>query len=130
VMRHGYKHGRNGNPWPYAAAGVAVIVGVIVWLAPNSTGSPSTALPPVSVSTPVIADAVPAAITKIIEQRCVMCHGAQMQMKNVRLDSVNNVQKNKAMIYQQVVVTQQMPMNNATGITPEERRMISDWLKP
>jgi uncharacterized membrane protein len=133
VMRHGYKHGRSGNPWPYAVVGVAVIVGMIVWLAPQPTVSSSVAVPAFSVETvsaPVVADAVPSAITKIIEQRCVMCHGAQMQMKNVRLDSVSNLQKNKAMVYQQVVVTQQMPMNNATGITPEERRMIADWSKP
>jgi len=30
VMRHGFKHGRSVNPWPYAAGGVAVIVAVIV----------------------------------------------------------------------------------------------------
>jgi uncharacterized membrane protein len=119
VMRHGYKHGRSGNPWPYAAVGVVVIAGVILWLGPRSL-------------TPHVSGAietVPPAVTKLIEQRCVMCHGAQVQMKNVRLDSADNIQKNKAMIYQQVVVTKQMPMNNATGITPEERQIIADWLK-
>jgi uncharacterized membrane protein len=119
VMRHGYKHGRSSNPWPYAAVGVAVIAGVIVWLGPRSlTPNASGAI-----------DAVPPVVTKLIEQRCVMCHGAQVQMKNVRLDSADNIQKNKAMIFQQVVVTKQMPMNNATGITPEERQIIADWLK-
>ena len=127
VMRHGYKHGRSGNPWPYAAMGVAVIVSVIVWLGPRS----SSAMAPIAPAAPTAAaDAVPAAITTIIEQRCVMCHGAQVQMKNVRLDSTENIQKNKAMVYQQVVVTQQMPMNNATGLTPEERQIIADWAKP
>ncbi len=128
VMRHGYKHGRSGNPWPYAAVGLAVIVGVIIWLGPRS----STAIAPMAPATTATtaADAVPAAVTKIIEQRCVMCHGAQVQMKNVRLDSVENIQKNKAMVYQQVVVTQQMPMNNATGLTPEERQVIAGWAKP
>ena len=127
-MRHGYKHGRSGNPWPYAAVGLAVIVGVIIWLGPRS----STAIAPMAPATTATtaADAVPAAVTKIIEQRCVMCHGAQVQMKNVRLDSVENIQKNKAMVYQQVVVTQQMPMNNATGLTPEERQVIAGWAKP
>jgi uncharacterized membrane protein len=73
---------------------------------------------------------VPTAVAKIIDQRCLMCHGAQVQMKNVRLDTAENIQKNKAMVYQQVVVTQQMPMNNSTGITPEERQIIADWAKP
>ena len=119
VMRHGFKHGRSGNPWPYAAVGIAVIAGVIVWLAPRSLTPNAT----------VAAETVPPAVTKLIEQRCIMCHGEQVQMKNVRLDSAANIQKNKAMIFQQVVVTKQMPMNNATGITPEERQIIADWLK-
>ena len=128
VMRHGYKHGRSGNPLPYAAVGLAVIVGVIIWLGPRSSTAIAPMAPAATATT--AADAVPAAVTKIIEQRCVMCHGAQVQMKNVRLDSVENIQKNKAMVYQQVVVTQQMPMNNATGLTPEERQVIAGWAKP
>ena len=119
VMRHGYKHGRNGNPWPYAAVGVVVIVGVIVWLAPRSSAPNDIAA----------AETVPLAVTKIIEQHCIMCHGAQVQMKNVRLDSADSLKKNKAMILQQVVITKQMPMNNATGITQDERQIIADWLK-
>ena len=128
VMRHGYKHGRSGNPWPYAAVGLAVIVGVIIWLGPRS----STAIAPMApaATATAAADAVPTAVTKIIEQRCVMCHGVQVQMKNVRLDTAGNLQKNKAMVYQQVVMTQQMPMNNTTGITPEERQVIAAWAKP
>jgi uncharacterized membrane protein len=134
VMRHAYHHDRSGNPWPYAAVGIAVIVSVIFWLGPKSSplaGAPVVATVAVA-SAPAEAnkDNVPAGITKIIEQRCVMCHGAQVQMKNVRLDSAENIQKNKAMVYQQVVVTKQMPMNNSTGITPEERQLIADWAKP
>ncbi len=136
VMRHGYKHGRSGNPWPYAAVGVAVIIAVIVWLGPKSpatSSAKSSTKVTSSVSTTSAAaanGAVPTAVTKIIEQRCVMCHGEQVQMKNVRLDSAENLQKNKVMVYQQVVVTKQMPMNNSTGITPEERQVIADWAKP
>jgi uncharacterized membrane protein len=139
VMRHGYKHGRSGNPWPYAAVGVAVIVGVILWLAPKEKVA-SAALPatPITVnsansasSTAVSSSrAVTPEISTIIEKRCVMCHGAQMQMKNVRLDTPENLQKNAAMVYQQVVVTKQMPMNNATGLTDEERQKLGEWAKP
>jgi uncharacterized membrane protein len=32
-------------------------------------------------------------------------------------------------VYQQTVVTRQMPMNNATGITEEERALIGQWFK-
>lgn len=143
VMRHGYKHGRSGNPWPYAAVGVAVIVGVIAWLAPSPNATKSSvssvtsvasaattaASAPAAASSANAASSIPPAVLKVIEQRCILCHGEQVQMKNVRLDSPENLQKNKAMVYQQVVVTKQMPMNNSTGITPEERQIIADWVK-
>ena len=32
-------------------------------------------------------------------------------------------------MYQQVVVTKIMPMNNATGMTDAERAMIARWFK-
>ena len=56
-----------------------------------------------------------------------MCHGAQMQMKNVRLDSPELVKQHAQAVYQQVVVTKIMPMNNATGITEAERGLIKQW---
>ena len=50
-------------------------------------------------------------------------------MKNVRLDSPDQVKIHAQNIYQQVVVTRQMPMNNATQITDAERALIGDWFK-
>jgi uncharacterized membrane protein len=32
-------------------------------------------------------------------------------------------------VYQQVVVSKQMPMNNATGITDAERATIAQWFQ-
>jgi uncharacterized membrane protein len=118
VMRHGFKLGRNAHPWPYAAAGVVVLVALIVWLRPA----------------PVQAVAVPetvsyAMLKPVLEQRCVMCHGAALQSKNVRLDSPEAVKQHAQAVYQQVVVTRIMPMNNATGITEEERALIGQWFK-
>ncbi len=142
VMRHGYKLGRNGNPLPYALAGVAMILGVIVWLSPTpsrtatkAAGAPvaattTTATAVVATSANSNARPVTPEIQKIVEQRCVMCHGEQVQMKNIRLDSSENLQKNAAMVYQQVIVTKLMPMNNATGLTPEERQTLGEWSKP
>jgi uncharacterized membrane protein len=131
VMRHGFHHGRNGNPIRYALAGVAVILAVIVWLAPSSkpvqVASPQANTPAASspATAPVVADT--AAILKIAEARCVMCHGAGLQSKNIRVDSAAALEKNAALVYQQVVVTKLMPMNNSTGITAAERQLIADW---
>ena len=124
VMRHGYKLGRNGNPAPYAWLGVAVIVALIVVMRPPvPVANNSAATPPVA--TPVaVAD-----VKQVMTARCVMCHGEGMQMKGVRLDSEEWINRHAQAIYQQVVVTKAMPMNNATGITDEERALIARWFE-
>ena len=124
VMRHGYKLGRNGNPAPYAWLGVAVIVALIVVMRPPvPAANNSAATPPVA--TPVaVAD-----VKQVMTARCVMCHGEGMQIKGVRLDSEEWINRHAQAIYQQVVVTKAMPMNNATGITDEERALIARWFE-
>jgi len=118
VLRHGFKLGRNRHPWPYAAVGVALLLALIAWLKP--------------VPAPVVA--VPetvgfAQVQPVLAQRCVMCHGEALQSKGVRLDSPAEVQRHALAVYQQVVVTRLMPMNNATGITEEERALVGAWFK-
>jgi uncharacterized membrane protein len=65
----------------------------------------------------------------VLEQRCYQCHGAQLQMKNVRLDSPALIKQHAQSVYQQVVVTKLMPMNNATGITEAERLAVKQWFE-
>ncbi len=118
VQRHGFHHGRAKNPLPFAIAGVVVILGVIVWLRPAPVAtSAGAALAPVSFQQ----------VQTVFEQRCHSCHGAQVQMKNVRFDTPDGVKQHALTIYQQAVVTRQMPMNNATGITEDERGLIKRW---
>jgi uncharacterized membrane protein len=127
VMRHGFKLGRNAHPWPYAAVGVVVILGVIAWLKPaeqaqaasGAVASRSSAGGPIAYKT----------LQPILAQRCYMCHGAEVQMKNVRLDSPEALSAHAQMVYQQAVVSRIMPMNNATGISEAERAMIKQWFE-
>jgi uncharacterized membrane protein len=134
VMRHGFKLGRNPHPWKYAAVGVVVIVALVVWLKPAPAASTETA----AASATLAAQGAPGAaggpisyktLQPILAQRCYMCHGEQVQMKNVRLDSAEGVAKHAQMMYQQAVVTRIMPMNNATGISEAERAMIKQWFE-
>ena len=48
-------------------------------------------------------------------------------MKGVRLDLGEHVRTHAQGIYQQVSVTRQMPLNNATQITEDERQLIARW---
>ena len=126
VLRHGYKLGRNRHPLPYALVGMAVIAGVVVWLQPAPVATVSVAGSAGAISaTPVSY----AQIQPVLEQRCYMCHGAALQMKNIRLDSPALVAQHAQEIYQQAVVTKAMPMNNATGITEPERALIGQWFR-
>ena len=118
VPRHGYHLGRAKNPLPFAIAGVVVLLGVIVWLRP----APSANTPVASTAPVAYAE-----VKQVFEARCYMCHGAQVQMKNVRIDSAEGVRQHALNIYQQSVVTRQMPMNNSTGITEDERQLIKRW---
>ena len=70
-----------------------------------------------------------AQVNQVFEQRCHMCHGAQVQMKNVRFDNSDGVKQHALTIYQQAVVLRVMPMNNATGITEDERGLIKRWFE-
>jgi len=121
VLRHGYKLGRNRNPVGYAGVGVALLLGVMVWLRPELPVATTTAAVPAAVS---YQDLQP-----VLAQRCYMCHGAQVQMKNVRLDSPEALRQHAQAVYQQAVVTRAMPLNNATAITDAERALIRRWFE-
>jgi uncharacterized membrane protein len=130
VLRHGFKLGRNAHPWPYAAVGVVILLGLIVWLRP----APVT---PTAIKTEAAgATSTPAAgtigyqkVQAVLAQRCYMCHGEAVQMKNVRLDSPQALASHAQAVYQQAVVTKIMPMNNATQITDAERDLIKQWFE-
>jgi uncharacterized membrane protein len=136
-MRHGFKLGRNPHPWKYAAVGVVAILAVLVWLKPASAPA-ATAGESAAASANLAAQGAPGAaggpisyktLQPILAQRCYMCHGALVQMKNVRLDSPEAVASHAQMMYQQAVVTRIMPMNNATGISEAERGVIKQWFE-
>jgi uncharacterized membrane protein len=73
-----------------------------------------------------------AQIRPIIEQRCIQCHAVHPTLvgsaaAGIRLDTPADISDNAAMIFQQTVVLQAMPLNNSTGMTPEERARLAQW---
>jgi uncharacterized membrane protein len=119
VMRHGWKLGRNPNPAGYALVGLAAIVATMVWLTPASSEAAKASAAPADF----------AGVQKVLEQRCYQCHGAQVQMKNVRLDSADAVKLHAQGIFQQAVVAKTMPLNNATQMTDAERALVGKWFE-
>lgn len=132
VLRHGYKLGRNRHPLAYALVGVAVILGVIVWMKPVPPAATPVAINSGATTQGAALDEGQndyKNVQAIMAQRCYLCHGEQVQMKNVRLDSPAALKSHAQQVYQQVVVSKLMPMNNATGITDAERLAVKGWFE-
>jgi uncharacterized membrane protein len=106
------------TPWEHAIVGTLVIVGVMAWLAPKPPSAADNAAP-----------ATFAAVQAIVAERCMACHNAQLQSKNVALHTPALIKQHAQAAYQQTAVLKLMPMNNATGITEAERSVIRRWFE-
>lgn len=138
VMRHGYKLGRNPHPWKYAAVGVAVLLGVMVWLKPAApVATPAaSAVPANSAGTETQASTAVASagsyenVRIIMQQHCVVCHSSEtIAQKNVKFDSPEEVKSHAQQIYQQVVLLRKMPFGNPGALSDTEREAIKQWFE-
>lgn len=119
VARHkAHVEGRRA-PWEHAVVGTAVLVALVLWLAPapQSAAQRTAAAQP-----PTYAE-----VRAVIDQRCVVCHNAQVQNKNVALHTPELLKQHAQAVYQQTVVLKLMPLNNATQITDAERALVKRW---
>ncbi|QPF75157.1 urate hydroxylase PuuD [Roseateles sp. DAIF2] len=114
VKRH-----KGVNAWPLIAAALALLAGLIVWLAPAPR-------PPVAVAAPA---PTLAQVQAVIEQRCAMCHNAQLAQKGMALHTPALIEQHAQAVYQQAVVLKTMPLNNATQITDAERALLGRWFE-
>lgn len=118
VARHKALVAGQRVPWEYAGAGTALIVGLVVWLAPAPAPKSTSVAPPSF-----------AQVRAVVEQRCVMCHNEQVVSKGVQLHTPELIGRHAQAIYQQAVVLRAMPMNNATQITEAERSLLGRWFE-
>ena len=109
------------TPWEHAVAGTLVLLGLAIWLAPP----PPSATAQAAAAKPVTF----AEVKTVIDQRCTMCHNAQVQSKNVALHTPELIRQHAQAVFQQASVLKLMPMNNATQITEDERALIRRWFE-
>jgi uncharacterized membrane protein len=98
-----------------------MIAALMLWLAP----SPPSAQAKVAAAKP----ATLAEVNAVVDARCVLCHNAQLQQKNVALHTPELIKQHAQAMYQQVVVLKLMPLSNATQITDDERALIKRWFE-
>ena len=96
---------------------------------PAATAAPGAeAAAPVAAAAPAADGAVGyAQMAPFFQQHCVVCHGAALQQKNVRLDSPEQVKAHAQQIYQQVVQLRKMPFGNPGALSDDERGMVKRW---
>jgi uncharacterized membrane protein len=107
-------------PWGWAAASGVPLLAAVALAAPWDRLN----APPPRADAPA---ATFAAVQSIVLQRCVVCHNEQVNHKGVMLHSPPLLLQHAPQIHQQVVVQRLMPLNNATGITEDERALIGRW---
>jgi uncharacterized membrane protein len=109
------------TPWEHAVAGTAVIAGLVVWLAP----APPSAAALAAAGKP----ATFAEVKALIDAKCVLCHNAAVQQKNVALHTPELIRQHAQNVYQQAAVLKTMPLNNATQVSDAERALIKRWFE-
>jgi uncharacterized membrane protein len=132
LIRHFFNLRHKGRiEWIYPAAGVALLLGLGVLLAPGR---------PVPVDPAAVAGADAAArfaeVRTIMDARCVACHAAQPTQPGfaaaplgVMLSTPEQVSQHAARIYQQTVQTKTMPLANLTHMTDAERAVVGAWFE-
>ena len=119
VARHKALVAGKRVPWEYAVAGTLLIVGLAIWRAPAPTAPVAASAAPVTM----------AEVKAVLDQRCVLCHNAETQQKNVALHTPALIKSHAQAMYQQVVVLKLMPLGNATQMIDAERALIKRWFE-
>jgi uncharacterized membrane protein len=107
--------------WEFPIAGMAIILGVLVWIAPTPTrvaaGQPVPGL---------------TEVTAIVVARCAGCHAEHpsimpVAQMGVMLDTPARVRQYAQRIHERAVQLKNMPLANMTGMTDAERSLIGHW---
>ena len=140
VSRHKAHVTGQRTPWEHAIVGVALVLSVVAWRMPApvsdapivAKAAPAPAPAASGASAVAVADAAPkpgtfASVKSVLDQRCVLCHNAQVQNKGIELDRPELIKQHSQEVFQQAVLLKNMPLNNATSITDPERELIRQW---
>jgi uncharacterized membrane protein len=127
--------GRGDKWWAWGVATVAVFCAIFLSMRTNAAGRDALGLAPIDPPVHAAGASVPKAVATIVLSRCSMCHAAQpvwaglaSPPKGVVLDNNADIARYSPEIRLVAVMTNAMPPNNITGITPGERRALAEWL--
>lgn len=118
ILRH-----KGVNNFAYPTVAVAMLAGVIAWLAPA---------PAIDSAAGKVVDIKQ--VQQVLQARCIQCHAVKPTLmpsaaKGIALESLDDIKSHAQLIYQQAVLQKTMPLGNATRITDEERAIIARWFE-
>lgn len=135
-IRHYFNtvHARRGNPhWTWAAS--AILFVIIMWLSTVPKVLTGDAEASATERQFIASEHFPA-VRDTVMGRCAMCHseqpgyaGIHSPPKNVVLDSDADIAAHAREIYLQAGRSHAMPPGNVSGMTEEERRLITAWFE-
>jgi len=139
LVRHFYnvRHTGRGNPWwTWAVAAACMIAAIGISYTSSPLGRERLGLAPSEdVAVASAHPLPPAEAVDVVIGRCSMCHAAEpvwagiaIAPKGVLLDTPERIARQAEAIRYHAVLTRSMPPNNITGIEPEERRVLAEWL--
>jgi len=131
LVRHFFilRHKSKINLW-FPGLAIAILVTLIVSLAPSSSKDETTLTNSVTENTPP--DFVQ--VQALIAEHCQPCHSANPTMmgiapQNLILDSPEQIAAQASNIMDQTVRLKIMPFGNITQMTEEERNIIGSWFE-
>lgn len=122
LIRHFFNLRHKGvQRWEFPIAGMAIILGVLIWIAPK----------PVKVEAGKPAPSM-AEVKAIMDARCVACHAEKptlmpVAQMGVMLDNEARIKQYAQRIYERSVQLKTMPLGNVTQMTDEEREKLAAW---
>ncbi|MGH8809103.1 MAG: urate hydroxylase PuuD, partial [Noviherbaspirillum sp.] len=118
ILRH-----KGVTNFAYPAVAVAMLAGVIAWIAPSM---------PTASSAPAQAAVDIGQVQQVAQKHCIQCHSAKPTMmpspaKGLAFDTPEEIKTHAQLIYQQVALQKAMPLGNLTKMTEDERALIAKW---
>jgi uncharacterized membrane protein len=129
LVRHFFNVGHSGRTpqWWLLPGAALVTLALVVATLPHSPVAPSVAGQGGAPSFPEV--------ERIVSARCQVCHSATPRFqgmsappKGIMFDDPHEIASLAPQIYVQAVASRAMPLNNLTGITDEERRLLGQWI--
>ena len=115
-----------GKPYAALLAGLALLVALVFLTRPEALQAPAVESPVVSIEK----------AWSIVQKRCMTCHARgpgnvafTSAPLGIELDSVDGLRLNAERVYQTVVITRTMPLENLTQMTDTERSEIARWFE-